>query len=48
MADLEAELRRAYARQATFAAAAFSKPRTALAVRAVADTARLTEERAHT
>jgi UvrD/REP helicase N-terminal domain/Nuclease-related domain len=33
VADLEAELRRAYARQTGFAAAAFSEPRTALALR---------------
>ena len=37
VADLEAELRRAYARQTGFAAAAFSEPRTALALRALED-----------
>src|SRR6185312_6358216 len=35
--DLEAELRRAYARQSGFAAAAFSEPRTALALRPLED-----------
>lgn len=37
VADLEAELRRAYARQSGFAAAAFSEPRTALALRPLED-----------
>ena len=37
VADLEAELRRAYTRQTGFAAAAFSEPRTALALRPLED-----------